>query len=196
MQQEKEAFANAEQDLISERDNYINGGGEVSFFKGLWNLLVDGKWNPEAAKRKAIYDNNPITIEALRLLVFKDMVIDVPNVSAIFYREQDNKLVIQMTGRANITRETELVAYHELVARFLAVIAVMHKMIGEKYQLNNYIIHDKCVIKKNRILSAEFKRSPGLGIIELKGGSHVNVRITRKKYNEIQALILAGKYNA
>jgi len=196
VQREKEAFANAEQDLISERDNYINGGGEVSFFKGLWNLLVDGKWNPEAAKRKAIYDNNPITIEALRLLVFKDMIIDVPNVSAIFYREQDNKLVIQMTGRASITREIELVAYHELVARFLAVIAVMHKMIGEKYQLGNYIIHDKCVIKKNRILCAEFKRGPGLGIIELKGGSHVNVRITRKKYNEIQSLILAGKYNA
>lgn len=193
---ENEVTLTAEEEYQKNKDEYINGGGKVSFFRGLWNLLVDGSWNPNKVMREKMFMDNPIKIDALRLMKYKDMIIDVPNVSAIFYREQDSTMVIQMTGRANISRPVELIVYQDVVNQFLAIIAVMHKLLGDKYQLSNYVIHDKCIIKKNRILSSEFKRGRGFAIIELKGGSHVNIRSTRNKYNELQALILKGHYNA
>lgn len=194
--QRERAILEADERLAIERDEYINGGPKVSFFRGMWNLLVDGKWNPERALRKKVYNDNPIQIDALRLMKFKDIIIDVPNVSAIFYREQDSKMVILVTGRVGITRTAELAEYQDLLYKFMAVIRVMNTMFGDKYSLNNYILHDKCLIKKNRILCSEFKRSPGLAIVELKGGSHVNIRSTRNKYNELQGLILKGHYDA
>jgi len=197
--QGREEISQVEENYRQAKEDFINGpdapGGKMPFWKGMFNLLMDGSWNPDRVQREKMFVEHPITLDALRLLKYKDMVIDVLNVSAIFYREQDSKLVIVLTGRANITRDVELVVYHDLVAKFLAVISVMNKILGDKYQISNYIIHDKCVIKRNRLLSAEFKRDRGLAIIELKGGAHVNVRVTRKRYNELQNIILEGHYD-
>jgi hypothetical protein len=178
-------------------DKSIPEEKKISFLTGLKNLVTRGKWDPEkqdkmAKRNRAMVEAKEEFLKKLRLIEHNNIIFDPVAVTSMFYREELKSWTITFDEKSNIIINGTIDDYMQVSAKVIAALFVLSET-KTKCNLKNYIINKKYFIKRKAIQFIHYKkryRAPDFVIIDLKGGSHLNINMTNDEFDILQDEIM------